>query len=115
MRSQLAHHFRTVRKERDLSLSQLARLVGYQNVTKGCNKITKFEERGEIHADLLRKLADSLGIGAATIDALIDCDRREFERVWNEWADQPISPHIVIRLIPAVYRRSDLPVGIDSS
>ncbi|MCH8828042.1 MAG: helix-turn-helix transcriptional regulator [Planctomycetes bacterium] len=114
MRSQLARHFRTVRKERDLSLSQLARLIGYKNVTKGCNKITKFEQRGEIHAGLLWKLADALSIDPTTIDKLIEQDRREFYRVWNEWADVPISPFIVIRLLPAVYKRSELPDGIVS-
>ena len=114
MRSRLANHFRSVRKERDLSLSQLARLVGYTNVTKGSNKIQKFEQRGEIHTDLLWKLADELDIDKTTIDTLVEQDRREFVRVWNEWANEPIRPHIVIRLIPAVYKRSELPDGIVS-
>ena len=74
----------------------------------------KLEERGEIYAGLLWKLADSLGIDAATIDALIEQDRREFVRVWNEWADVPISPFIVIRLLPAVHKRSDLPDRIET-
>ena len=112
MRSRLANHFRSVRKERDLSLSQVTRMLGYKNVTKGCNKIQKFEERGEIHAQLLQTLADALGIDAATIDALIEQDRQEFCRVWNEWADQPISPRLVVRLLPAVYKSEPLPGSI---
>lgn len=109
MRSFLAHHFRSVRKERDLSLRQLARMLGYKNVAKGCNKIRKFEERGEIHVQLLQNLADALDIDMATIDTLIEQDRREFVRAWNEWADVPIQPRVVVRLIPAVYKSEPLP------
>ena len=112
MRSQLADHFRQQRKERGLSLAELARHLGYKNPTKGCNKIQKFEQRGEVHTDFLRKLADSLGIDAATVVSLIEQDRREFCKVWNEWADVPISPHLVVRLIPAVYKSEPLPGSV---
>lgn len=114
MRSQLADCFQQGRKERGLSLAELVRLIGYQNITKGSNRIGKFEERGEVHRDLLLKLADALDIEKVTIDTLIEQDRREFVRVWNEWANDPIRPHIVVRLIPAVYKRSELPDGIVS-
>ena len=52
-------------------------MVGYRNSAKGRNRIERFEQRGEIHTDLLRKLADELDIDKATIDALIEQDRRE--------------------------------------
>jgi transcriptional regulator with XRE-family HTH domain len=109
MRSQLVDHFRQQRKERGLSLAELARHLGYKNATKGCNKIQKFEQRGEIHADLLRKMADSLGIDKVTIDTLIEQDRRKFVRVWNEWADQPIQPRVAVRLTRAFYKSVPLP------
>ena len=114
MRSRLAHYFQNARSQRGLSRVELARLVGYQNVTKGCNRIQKFEERGEIHADLLRKLAVVLGIDGDTINDLIEQDRREFEREWNEWADVPIRPYLIIRLIPAFYKSQRLPDDIES-
>lgn len=114
MRSRLANHFRSVRKERDLSLSQLALSAGYRNSAKGRNRIERFEQRGEIHADLLLKLAVVLGIDDATINVLIEQDRQEFCKAWNEWADVPTAPFIVIRLLPAVYKRSYLPDGIVS-
>lgn len=108
MRSQLAQHFQSIREQNGLSLAQLSRMIGYTNATKGCNKILKFEQRGEIHADLLRKLADALGIADSTIDALIEEDRQRFFKLWNEWANQPIQPHLVIRWIPAVYQSKEL-------
>jgi len=114
MRSQLADHFRQQREDSGLSLAELSRLAGYQNVTKGCNRIRRFEERGEIHANLLQKLADVLDIDDATIDAFIEQDRRDFERQWNEWADQPIRPHLIIRPLAAVYARKELPDGMQT-
>jgi len=46
MRSELADCFQQRRKEQGLGLAKLARMVGYQNITKGSNKIGKFEQRG---------------------------------------------------------------------
>ena len=109
MRSQLANHFRSVREEQGLGFVELARIVGYKNVTKGCNRIQQFEQRDEVHADLLRKLADALGVDNETVDRLIDEDHREHVRKWNKWADQPIRPYLVTRLIPAVYSSKKLP------
>lgn len=112
MRSRLAKHFQRTRKELGLSLPQLARLLGYQNITKGCNKIQKFEQRGEVHVDLLRKLADLLGVNEATIETLVEHDHREFVAQWNEWANEPIQPYMVVRLMPAAYLHKDLPVDV---
>jgi hypothetical protein len=114
MRSQLADHFRRIRIQSGLRLRQLSRLVGYKNAQKGSNRIQRFEQRGEIHADLLGKLADVLCIDSETVDALIEQDRREFALAWNRWADQPIQPSLVIRWLSAVYARRELPGEIES-
>lgn len=114
MRSQLADHFLKTRKSKGLTLSQLTQRIGYTNVSKGCNRIQKFEQQGNIHANLLRKLADALGIDDATIDALIEQDRRESLRLWDEWANQPIRPHVVIRWCPAAYTMRMVPDDIET-
>jgi transcriptional regulator with XRE-family HTH domain len=112
MHSHLSQHFRDRRIARGLGFKQLAQLLGYQNVAKGCNRIQRFEQRGHVHADLLRKLAAVLEIDEATVDALIEADRRKAYLAWNEWANQPIQPHVVVRIMAAVYRRERLPEGI---
>lgn len=104
MRGQLVRYFRQRRREQGLGMSDLARKIGYANVTKGCNKIRQFEERGEIHADLLRKLADALGIEMGVVNRLIEEDRRECDRQWNEWADQPIAPHLLVPVNPGAVK-----------
>lgn len=114
MRSHLADYFQRIRQDQGLGLAQLARLIGYKNVTKGCNKIQRFEQRGDIHGALLRKLADALGIHDDTIESLLERDRREFLALWNEWVDQPIEPHLVIRLVAAFYKTERLPEKVET-
>jgi hypothetical protein len=42
----LAEHFKRRRQEMGLSMAQLARTVGYRNVSKGVRRIAAFEEAG---------------------------------------------------------------------
>ncbi len=114
MESQLANHFRTARLNKGLNLAQLARLVGYKNVCKGANRINAFERGGSVHADLRRKLAEVLGIDQLTVDRLMEEDRRQFFAEWNAWANEPIRPYLIVRLMAAVYSPHDLPEKIQS-
>ena len=59
-------------------------------------------------------MADVLGIDRATVEALVEEDRRRFFEEWNEWANQPIQPHLVVRLMAAMYSPIDLPDEIQS-
>jgi hypothetical protein len=114
MPTHLAEHFHQQRLCRGLSLGQLARLVGYRNVSRGANRIQTFEQRGEVHPDLLSKLCDVLCVHRASVEMLLENDRRDFFEEWIVWANQPINPHIVVRLIPAFYITEPLPEGITS-
>ena len=114
MESQLAKHFRTTRLAKGINLGQLARLAGYRNVSKGANRINKFEGGGDIHAELLHKLADVLSIDRQTVDRLVEEDRRQFFEEWNAWANEPIRPYLVIRLMAAIYCPHELPEEIQS-
>ena len=93
MESKLAAHFRKIRLEKGLKLSQLARLAGYSNISKGSNRINSFERTGIVHTDLCIKLAGVLGIDRQTVDRLVDEDRRQFFEEWNAWANEPIHPY----------------------
>jgi|LSQX01.2.fsa_nt_gb transcriptional regulator with XRE-family HTH domain len=109
MRSHVADQFRSVRLSRGVSLSQLARQVGYRNVSKGCRRIGTFEQTGQVTDDLLMKLANALGIDAATVEELKERDRQE----WERWAAEPIEPFMVIRVFSAAYCRRHLPDEIN--
>ena len=103
--SHLGDHFRARRVERSLSLEQLARLVGYTNLSKGRNRISGFEEGGKVAHELLSKLATALDVGPDEVRRLMSEDYRD----WLAWAEEPIRPYVVLRYMACVYRRIELP------
>lgn len=112
MRSLLADHFKRCRKARRLSLGQLAALLGYRSITKGMNRVKWFEDGGKVHPDLLIKLVQVLEVDPATVNQLIEEDRRQFLDAWNRWADEPIQPCVVVRLIPAICQHREIPAEV---
>lgn len=105
----LGDHFRQLRLTHGLTLAQTAKLLGYRNTAKGCRRVSTLEDRGRAHPILLAKLGNLLGVSAATIDELAKQDYDDFVQRWNAWADQPIEPYTVIKLIPAVYMQRPVP------
>src|SRR5687767_12756698 len=109
--SHLSRFFHSVRLAKGLSLGQLARLIGYRNISKGANRIRAFENSGAVHPDLFGKLASALEIDQTTIERLANEDRRD----WNEWANEPIKSYLVIRLMAAIYVTRNVPAEIGSA
>lgn len=105
----LRSHFNSIRLAKKLSLGDLARLVGYQNIAKGANRIVRFERNGIIDDELLIKLARALAINWATVEELAEQDRQEHIEAWLKWADEPVPMKLVVRLMAAVYSTCPLP------
>lgn len=103
--SHLSNLFRRRREERGLRPGQLARLLGYRNVSKGANRLQSFEAGGKARPDLLGNLAEALGIGPEEIQRAIAEDDRD----WRAWADEPIRPYVVVRILACVYQQVQLP------
>ena len=106
----VSRYFKQRREEKGLTRAQLAQLVGYRNISKGCRRLAEFEETGAVHPDLFGKLTAALAIDEATVKHLLEGDYRS----WNKWANQPIRPYLVIHLIAAVYNTIGLPEHICS-
>ena len=70
----LSQHFQNRRLEMGLSLTQLAKLVGYANVSKGHRKIDTFERTGVCHPALFAKLTAALGITDADLLSQLNCN-----------------------------------------
>lgn len=111
MSTHLSRFFRKRREARKLSFGNVARLLGYVNVTKGANKVIKFERDGYIKPDLFRKLAAVLEISDDDIRRCLEEDKAE----WEAWADEPIEPHLVARIMPAVYSTKRFPLELQAS
>jgi transcriptional regulator with XRE-family HTH domain len=103
--SHLSALFRRRRVERGLTTAQLARLLGYRNISRGCNRIRKFEAGGKASPDLLAGLASTLEVTPEEIRRSLSEDYRE----WMTWANQPIRPYAVLRYMACVYQRVELP------
>jgi transcriptional regulator with XRE-family HTH domain len=108
----LGDYFKEQRDKRGLSLGQLARLLGYRNVSKGSNRIARLEREGAASEDLLLHLAEALGIDLATVERLLERDRQERLREWEEWVNEPVPMRLIVRYLPAVYGRVALPEGV---
>jgi transcriptional regulator with XRE-family HTH domain len=112
MANNLGNYFHEQRLQQGLSLGELARKVGYRNVSKGANRIARFEREGRVTEDLLATLAEALGIDLQTVEALIDQDRQEHLRAWEEWVSEPVPMCLIVRYLAAVYGTVPLPQEI---
>lgn len=81
-------------------LAEVARRLGYENVSKGCNKVLRLEREGVADDDFLRRLAAVLGICEGVVVYLTRQDRLSYLAAWEEWADQPVPPSVVVRAVP---------------
>jgi hypothetical protein len=80
-------------------------LLGYRNLTRGCNRSQQFEAGGKVATDLLARLASALEISPDQVRALAAEDYRE----WLAWANEPMRPYVVIRHLACIYQRIELP------
>lgn len=103
--SHFGDFFRRKRLERNLTTGQLARLVGYSNLSRGSNRISSFEGGGKVALDLLDKLSEALDVGPYDVQRLAAEDYRD----WLAWADEPVRPYLVLRWAACAYQRVELP------
>ena len=105
-------HIKTVRTQRGIRLSELARLLGYGNINRGVQRLHVFESEGIITEELLAKVVQVLGIPDEDLKRLMERDRQDLHRRFEEWCSKSEPPHLIIRLIPGVYRRKWVPDSV---
>ena len=114
MTTHVATFFRKRRLSLEMRLSEVALRVGYggsgRSLSHGCNRLHRFEQTGDIDTGLFKKLTMVLDIDQATVNEFAQKDLAE----WTKWANEPIRPYLVVRLMPAVYSRADLPDEVRS-
>jgi len=110
MKTNLSRFFRQRRIEQRLSFGEVARRCGYRNIAKGRNRIDKFETCGEIHAELFENLATALDISNDDIRRQVAADKKE----WEQWADEPVEPYLIVRWMAALYSPRSIPAELQS-
>lgn len=109
MSNHLGDYLRGKREELGLGRSEVARLLGYENLNKGSRRVHSVEEGRWISRDFLLRLMDLLQIEPQVVQDLIDRDRQEYVANWNRWADQPTPMHAAVRYIPGFFAGINLP------
>ncbi len=99
MGTYLSNYYRDCRLEKQLSHQKLARLCGYQNLTKGARRIQDFERTGQVHAELLNSMTRVLQVDPHKVQSLRVQDDQEAQAQ----QDRPFTPRVIVRLMPAVY------------
>jgi hypothetical protein len=115
MTTHVAEFFKKKRLSLGLKLSQVARCLGYKNAGRslchGCNKLQRFETTGDIDSRLFQKLMAVLEIDQTTVNGLFQKDIAD----WLKWANEPVKPCLVVRLMAAIYSQNELPDNIRST
>ena len=109
----LGRHFQARRLELGLSLGEVARRLGYANVSKGARRVLALEEVGQCCTqEFLVKLMGVLGVDRAVVQELLDRDRAEYVEAWEQWVSEPVPITVVRRLVPGMYGIERLPADV---
>ena len=96
----LGDWFRNNRGWHGWSLAEVARRLGYSNISKCCRKVLAVERDGVADSDFLRRLPGVLEISEGVVVYLTRQDRLAYLRAWEVWANQPTPIRVVLRAVP---------------
>lgn len=110
----LARYVKEERMSRGWNRAELSRRMGYQNVSKGMNRVLNLEREGTVPLEVLEKMISALGLDEEKVEDLLEQDREAYEAAYEAWLDKPVEMHLTIRLIPAVFGHKSLPEHVTS-
>jgi hypothetical protein len=109
MSNHLGEYIRHRREQLGLRRSEVAWLLGYENVSKGSARLHSLEEGRWVSRDFLVRLMGILQIEPQVVQDLIDRDQQEYIAAWEKWADEPVPMHAAVRYIPGFFAGIDMP------
>ncbi len=107
-------YFKEQRLKQGLNTAELARLMGYKNVSKGMNRIIDLERENIIIPEVLKRIVEALNLDHDHVNNLIKKDRDEDKRKFEEWVNEPVEMYYIMRLMPTIYLSYDLPTNINT-
>ena len=109
MASKLGEFIESERRRKGISRSSLASMIGYRNVSKGARRVCNLERNGVGGKGLLAAVIAALDLDQNRVDELAETDHEAERIAFDEWADQPIEPHLIVKIGGACYRRELAP------
>jgi len=67
------------------------------------------EARGRATDDLVVRAGLALGLTADVLSDRLAADREAMSASWTRWADEPVAPSAMVRLIPAIWKSLPVP------
>lgn len=107
--SKLADLVRNARIASGWTERDAIRAYRFRSLEKGLRRLRVLENTGEATPELLEKVIVALDLDREAVAAAIRADYADELRAWNEWADQPITPYVVVRFVPGFYGTEALP------
>jgi len=94
------------RKEMNLSQKELALKLGYSNISKGIRRVDS-TEIGDLVEPIVTKIMSILRV---TQEERTECAEKQ-KKLIRDYIDSlpPIKPHIILRAIPGIYVRKQIP------
>ncbi len=115
MVNNLSQYVKEQRQARNLNRAELAKLMGYSNVTKGMNRITALENGQDLHPEILEKIIKALNLDRKKVETLLQSEKQEYEKAFEEWADTPVPMKLIVRYMAAFYISRELPLQITTA
>jgi hypothetical protein len=81
----------------------MSEMLGYWNISKGSNKILRFEREGLASNELVQKLIDVLGVELLEVQRALQKDYQD----WQAWLDEPVVRQAKL----GISYRVEVPVG----
>ena len=103
--SNLADLIICVREGHRISRGQLAKLMGYRNLSKGSRRIESFERGQYFDYDLIALMANALHVPRDKCELAWFTDWCALQRQWTKWIDEPITQQVIISLGDMGYQR----------
>ena len=111
MTTNLSGYIKQERVKQGLNFGELAKLMGYKNISRGMRRAIDLEREGIVHPEVLEKIIEALKLDREHVNALIKKDREEYEEEFERWLSEPIQPYYILRIIPTIYQSCDIPIN----
>lgn len=115
MRSHAIHLGGLVERAREakgIGRTDLVKLLGYKNTSKGLRRLDDLEKRGKAHADLITRLSAILDIDDTEIQRAIEWDQADEHAAWEAWADVPVPITMQVKPFAGFYITQPLPEDV---
>jgi hypothetical protein len=100
------------RRRRGWSFGDVSHLLGAasaKQISRLSLRLVRIEREGAAERKLVMKTAALLGLDLDLVDKLLDADRAEELRTWNQWADEIVRPTLHAKAIPGFWVGLPLP------